>query len=251
MNTAGYATMTVDRLGTGDSSKPLSTEVTAEVQALAVHEVIQALRAGQVGGQSFARVVIGAHSLGSAITVYEAATYHDVDAVLLTGISHSLNAANIALFLAKTVPAPLDPKFAGSTLGVGYLTTDPGTREEEFDAPDNPDPGVVATDEETKDVFSLTEAPDTVAEVLLPLSISINVPVLLVNGQDDPLFCGQLPASGDDCSTAATLAASEAPYFSAAAHLQTYVLPGSGHDVNLAPNTQLYQQMVLNWLATL
>jgi pimeloyl-ACP methyl ester carboxylesterase len=81
--------------------------------------------------------------------------------------------------------------------------------------------------------------------VLLPLSISTNVPVLLADGQYDPYFCG----AGDDCSTVASLAAGEAPYFSPAASLQTYVLPGSGHALNLAPDTELYQQAVLSWLA--
>jgi pimeloyl-ACP methyl ester carboxylesterase len=245
MNDAGYATMTVDRLGTGRSSKPLSATVTAEDQALAVHEVIGALRGGQLRGQSFSSVVIGGHSLGSTVVIWEAATYHDVDGVLLTGISHHLNLANLGLLLATMYPAPLDPKFAGSGLDPGYLTTKPGTRKQDFDAPGNPDPGVVSADEATKDVFSTTEAPDGVAALLLPASTSINVPVLLANGQYDKYMCG----AGTDCSTAASLAASEARYFSAASHLQTYVLPGSGHDINLAPDTQLYQQAVLSWLA--
>jgi len=246
MNNAGYATMTVDRLGTGQSSKPLSTTLTSEDQALAVHEVIQALRTGQLGGQAFPTVVIGGHSLGSTITIYEAATYHDVNGVLLTGISHHPNLTGLAALLATLYPAPLDPKFAGSGLDPGYLTTEPGTRKQDFDAPDNPDPGVVSTDEATKDVFSATEAPDALAAILLPYTTSINVPVLLADGQDDPIMCG---LGADDCSTAASLAADEAPYFSPAAELQTYVLPGSGHDINLAPNTQLYQQAVLSWLA--
>jgi pimeloyl-ACP methyl ester carboxylesterase len=245
MNDAGYATMTVDRLGTGQSSKPLSTSLTSEDQAVAVHEVIAALRGGQLGGQSFGTVIIGGHSLGSTIVIYEAATYHDVNGVLLTGVSHHPNLVDLALLFATLYPAPLDPKFAGSGLDPGYLTTEPGTREQDFDAPDHPDPGVVSTDEATKDVISATEAPDAVAAVLLPLSISINVPVLLADGQHDPYFCG----AGDDCSTAASLAASEAPYFSPAASLQTYVLPGSGHALNLAPNTQLYQQAIRSWLA--
>jgi pimeloyl-ACP methyl ester carboxylesterase len=239
--------MTVDRLGTGQSSKPLSTLVTSEDQATAVHQVIQALRAGQLGGQSFATVIIGGHSLGSAITIYEAATYHDVNGVLLTGVSHHVDMVSLAAILATFYPAPLDPKFAGSGLDPGYLTTRPGTREQDFDAPDHPDPGVVATDEATKDVASTTEAPDMLAAFLLPFSVSINVPVFLADGQDDTLFCG--PVGGDNCSTAASLAAAEAPYFSPAAQLQTFVLPGSGHDVNLAPNTQLYQQAVINWMA--
>ena len=245
MNNAGYATMTVDRLGTGQSSKPLSTTLTTEDQALAVHEVIQALRAGQLGGQSFGTVIIGGHSLGSTVTIWEAATYRDVNGVLLTGISHHINFVQLSLLLATTYPAPLDPKFVGAGLDLGYLTTDPGVRAQDFDAPDHPDPGVVSADEATKDAFSTTEAPDGIASVLLPVSASINVPVLLANGQYDPYMCG----AGTDCSTAASLAASETPYFPSAPSLQAYVLPGSGHDLNLAPNTQLYQQAVLSWLA--
>ncbi|MBS2536928.1 alpha/beta hydrolase [Catenulispora sp. NF23] len=249
MNASGYATMTVDRLGTGASSKPLSPAVTSEGQALAVHQVIQALRAGRVGGRAFAKVLLGGHSLGSTISIWEAATYHDVDGVLLTGVSHSVNTVGLALVLASFLPAPLDPGLAGRGLDAGYLTTEPGTRVSDFDAPDIPDPGVAATDEATKDVLSATEAPDALGAVLLPVSVSIDVPVLLADGQDDQLFCGSL-TGGDDCSTAAALAAGEAPYFSSAAHLETYVLPGSGHDVNLAPDTQLYQQEVLRWMAS-
>jgi pimeloyl-ACP methyl ester carboxylesterase len=247
MNDAGYATFTLDRLGTGRSSKPLSATVTATGQATAVHQVIQALRAGQLGGTAFGTVVLGGHSLGSLISIWEAATFHDVDGVLLTGVSHHLNLANTVDFLASMTPADLQPGFASYGLDAGYLTTDPGTREQLFDAPDNPDPNVAATDEATKSVFSVAEAPDGLGASLLPFSAGIDVPVLLVDGQDDPLFCGTILV-GVDCSTSAALAAAEAPYFSSAAQLQTYVLPGSGHDVNLAPNTQLYQQVVLAWL---
>src|SRR5262245_48420202 len=44
MNNAGYATLAVDRLGTGASSEPPSAVLTAIVQASAVHQVIQAMR---------------------------------------------------------------------------------------------------------------------------------------------------------------------------------------------------------------
>jgi pimeloyl-ACP methyl ester carboxylesterase len=249
MNSAGYATLTVDRLGTGASSKPPSATVTTWAQATAIHQVIQALRAGQLGGQSFTTVILGGHSLGSLDAIDEAANFHDVNGVLLTGLSNYPVATGIASFLASLYPAPLDPQLAGRGLDVGYVTTRPGTRAADFDAPDNPDPGVIATDEATKDVFSIAEEPDGVLDpIVLAESRSINVPVLLADGQDDPLFCGEQLQS-NPCATAATLAASEAPFYSPAADLQTYVLPGSGHDLNLAPNTQLYQQAVLAWLA--
>ncbi|MGW1003560.1 alpha/beta hydrolase [Streptomyces sp. NPDC002520] len=246
-NKAGRATFTVDRIGTGRSSKPLSTTVTATDQGTAVHQVIQALRAGQVGGRPFGTVITGGHSLGSGIVTWEAATFHDVDGVLLTGIGHHLVSTHVTRLFTSTVPANLDPRFADYGLDAGYLTTAPGTREELFYAPGDPDPQVVTTDEATKSVFSATESPDNVAAVLLPVSRSIDVPVLLAVGQGDRFFCGPL-LGGADCSTSATFAAAEAPYFSSSAQLQTYVLPGFGHDVNLAPNTQLYQQAVLAWL---
>ena len=44
MNNAGIATMAVDRIGTGKSSKPLSLLVNTAAQAEAVHHVIQSLR---------------------------------------------------------------------------------------------------------------------------------------------------------------------------------------------------------------
>jgi pimeloyl-ACP methyl ester carboxylesterase len=242
MNNAGYATMTVDLLGTGSSSKPLSLTLTSQVQAAAVHEVIGALRAGQVGGQPFSTVILGGHSLGSTVVMWEAGTYQDENGVLFTGLDHHLNAVGIAILLASMHPADLEPRFAG--LDPGYLTTLPGTRQSLFYAPATTDPNVVATDEATKDVFSTTEAPDGALVTLTTETENINVPVLLALGQDDQFMCG----AGDNCSTAASLYAGEAPYFTSAAHLQTYVLPGSGHDLNLATDTQQYQQAVITWL---
>jgi len=244
MNNAGYATMTVDLLGTGKSSKPLSLLLTSEVQAAAVHQVIQALRAGQVGGQPFSTVVLGGHSIGSTVAMWEASTYQDTNGVLFTGLDHHLSLVNIAVLLASLYPADLEPRFAG--LDSGYLTTMPGTRQGLFYAPGTTDPNVVATDEASKDAVSTTQAPDAALITLTTQTQNIQVPVLLALGQDDEFMCG----AGDDCSSAASLIAGEAPYFSAAAHLQTYVQAGSGHDLNLATNTQQYQQAVISWLRT-
>jgi pimeloyl-ACP methyl ester carboxylesterase len=242
MNNAGYATMTVDPLGNGNSSKPLSITLTTLVQAAAVHQVIQALRAGQVGGQRFSTVVLGGHSLGSTVVMWEAGGYQDVNGVLFTGLDHHLSVVNIAILLAAMYPADLEPRFAG--LDPGYLTTGPGNRQGLFYVLATTDPKVVAADEATKDAFSTTEAPDGALVTLTTETRNINVPVLMAVGQDDQYMCG----AGDDCSSAASLRASEAPYFTQAAHLQTYVLPGSGHDLNLATNTQQYQQTVITWL---
>lgn len=249
MNAAGYATATVDRLGTGASSKPvLAATLTAAAQAGAVHEVIQALRHASIGGHAFKRVVLAGHSLGSAITIAESATFHDVDGTIVTGLTHKINAATLTTFFATSAyPATLDPQLSSrGYIDPTYLTTRPNTRFQDFYSPGAADPGVLQTDEATKDVFATTEAADAVGvDVILPYSAGIASPVLIAIGGVDSFFCGALSA---DCSSATTVLAGERPYYSGSSCVQAYVLPGAGHDINLNPRTQEYQQAVRAWL---
>lgn len=245
MNNAGYATLDIDRLGTGKSSHPLSALLTSTTQATTVHQVIRDLRTGSQT-QPFASVLLGGHSVGSAISIIEAGTYHDVDGVLVTGLSHGINPIGATAILATLLPADLDSKFAGLGLDPGYLTTDPGTRYNSFQAPGPYIAGIANMDEATKDVFAPGEVVDTVLiGVVSTYSKLINVPTMLVMGQDDPAFCGGLIAP--NCSSAASLLAAEGPYYSAAAQLHTYVVDDWGHSINYAPDSPGYQAAVIAW----
>lgn len=206
-----------------------------------MHQVVQGLRAGSYGS-AFDKVVIGGHSLGAAISVLEAGTYRDVDGVLLTGITHRVNPVGVAAVFANFIPANLDPKF-GLLYPVGYLTTAPGTRYASFHAPGVLPQPLAELEEETKDVFSPTEAADALgAAVLLPYSLLIDVPVLMVVGSQDGAVCGLLAT---DCTSPETLYQAESPYFTAP--LRTYVLSGYGHSINLAPDAGLYYSAVASW----
>jgi len=240
MNQAGIATLALDRLGTGQSSKPLSTLLSASVQATAAHQVVQAVR------PRFAKVVIGGHSIGSAMAMIEAGRYRDVDGVLVTGMTNRMNLVSVIPTLAGMHPAALDPSLPGRD--AGYLTTDAGTRYTAFHTPGPYNDGAIAYDESTKDVFAATEAVDslTLTTVVTPASQQITAPVLLVVG-NDPNFCGLL---GSDCSSPEALRASEAPFFGTP-NLQTYILTGYGHAIDYAPNAPLYFGVVGNWLKTL
>lgn len=242
MNQAGVATLAVDRMGTGSSSQPLSALLSATAQANAVHQVIQSIRT------RFTKVIVGGHSIGSAMAMIEAGTFHDVDGVLVTDMTHRMNYVTVIPVLANMIPAPLDPRLGSRGLDAGYLTTSPGTRYTAFHTPGPNDPGAIAYDESTKDVFAVTEAVDTIAmtTVVIPASQQITVPVFLVVG-DDPHFCGPLAS---DCSSPEALRASEAPFFAPAARLQTYILNGYGHAINYAPNAGTYFTQVTNWLQT-
>ncbi|ALG15349.1 hypothetical protein AOZ06_37410 [Kibdelosporangium phytohabitans] len=243
MNKAGYATLTLDRLGSGRSTRPLSATLTSFTQANVVHQVIQAVRAGK-GVPKFDKVVLGGHSVGSAISVIEAGTYKDVDAVLVTGMMHSVNALGSLPVLASLAPANLDPKFLGKILDPGYLTTRPGLRFSDFHKPGAQAPGVAEHDERTKDVFAPGEFVDTLLlGAILPYSRKIDVPVLLVMG-NDPAFCGFLAA---DCSSAASLLRHESPNYSPAAKLKTYLVGDYGHSINYAPGAPKYHEAVIRW----
>lgn len=244
MNNAGYATLTVDRLGTGQSSSPPSAVVTAITQAGAVHQVVTALRSGALG-PGFDKVIVGGHSLGSAIAVIEAATFHDVDGVLVTGMTHHLNLLGTAPIAATLAPALLDPLFAGRVFDPGYLTTLPGTRFNSMHAPAPYDAAVAQYEETTKDLVAATEVGDAALfGSVAPYSILIDVPVLTVVASRDPVVCGLLATN---CASSATLLQDERPFYAPAAQLRAYLLNGYGHALNYAPNAPVYHSVVVDW----
>ncbi|MGH3896705.1 MAG: alpha/beta fold hydrolase, partial [Pseudonocardiaceae bacterium] len=246
MASHGYATFAVDRLGIGQSSNPPSAILVNSVEAAAIHQVVGHLRAGRVGGVRFDRVILVGHSLGSAVATLEAATYHDVDGVILTGTTHLVSPPSAARFFTIFVyPVTWDPQLHQNGSDPGYFTTRPGQREPAFYSTSNADPQVIAIDEATKDQASLPGIATAAADLLSPATLSIGVPVLLAVGEEDLFFCGFLAR---DCSNAETLREQEALYFSPAAELSTYVLPESGHSMALHQNAGEYREATRAWL---
>jgi pimeloyl-ACP methyl ester carboxylesterase len=241
MNHAGIATMTVDRIGTGRSSKPLSALVTTVSQADAVHQVVRNLRL------RFQKVLIGGHSVGSAIAIAEAGTYRDVDGVLVTGLTNQMNYLTAIPALANMIPVTLDPQLSGLGLDPGYLTTAPGVRYDMFHKPGALNTAVANYEESTKDVFAAGEAVTTIlmSNVVTPASRDITAPVLTAQSASDH-FCGT-PPLGADCSSGQALAASERPFFTNAPRVDGFVLTGYGHCFNFAPDSSGYHGAVIAW----
>jgi pimeloyl-ACP methyl ester carboxylesterase len=250
MNHAGYATLAIDLLGVGGSDHPPSGLVTIYSEAYAIHSAIQAARSGALG-HSFAKVILAAHSLGTLTADIEAATYQDEDGFIATGTSHGPGLLGLVEIFAHATPTLLDPVTAPQIPpgDLGYLTV-VGARPT-FYSGGAVDPAVEAADEATRQPdpggYVVTLAPYIVATPLLQTN-EINAPVLLVNGTGDAVFCiqgGGLATT--NCATSETLYTWERPYYSTAARLQTFVLPDSGHDINLVPNAQLWYAQALQW----
>ncbi len=169
-------------------------------------------------------------------------------------VAHEIVQIHDDTVVSSTAPADLypaidDPLFASSGLDPGYLTTVPGARTPLFYNTADADPNVIARDEATKDVFSTTEFMTGLPLVTdATLSQAIDVPVLVIVGSDDALNCGPLVGGGGfDCSSGTAVANHEAPYYSPQAQLRACVVPGSGHDINLALDHQLEEIDAITW----
>jgi pimeloyl-ACP methyl ester carboxylesterase len=243
----GYATFNLDRIGNGASDHPAdSSLVDLDSNAYVVHQVVEALRAGQVGSTSFAKVIVVGHSMGSMVTARYASSYPgEANGIILTGLLHSINwNFAYASLIPNLYPALLDPKFAGQFSDPYYLTTIPGTRTAFYYLP-NTDPQVVMLDESLKQVVTMAEFQTGPSVVYDQSSLQITGPVLMVVGQYDYLFCG--PEVNFNCSDKASVQAYEETKFSASACLETEVINDAGHDLNLHMNANATYSQMLSW----
>jgi alpha-beta hydrolase superfamily lysophospholipase len=259
VNAAGIATLNYDRVGSGRSSYPPSAKLTVESDTFVVHQLVTRLRAGSIG-HPFPRVVIVGHSHGSILALRDAATYDDVDGLIVSGLTHNVNTTNLTAAQATVEPALLDSRFADRTLDPGYITYGPEMRERWIHNSDDSEAAVVAADEATKETQSEVDdqsANEFGKDILLDplLGSSIDVPVLLADGEHDLFFCAQPhddPASttglaGADCSSSNALVAAERPYFAPGAPVEGFVLSSAGHAINLERNASAWFAVAAQW----
>jgi alpha-beta hydrolase superfamily lysophospholipase len=242
---AGYATFNIDRIGIGQSDHPPAVLVNLPSEAFIAHQLVQDLRAGAIGGGAgafggthFGKVILVGHSFGSFLSVFEAATYHDVDGLILTGALVTPGSGYARLF-SSLYPAQLDPRFATAGLPLGYVTTLPGTRGGLFYDLQAADPTVIALDEATKETATAGEAASFYQwEALTRL---VHTPVLSAVGDHDRFFCDI------QCGTPLSATSLEPAYWSPDACLELFVLPHAGHDIDLHPNAPTFFAAATDW----
>lgn len=246
---AGRATFDYDRIGTGASSHPRSTDIAIDNEAYILHQIVSWLR----NSLAYSQVNLIGHSLGSVISIQEAGLYQDVDRVIVTGLLHvpAVGAGFASTLLSLVYPAVFDSQYVGERLDLDYLTTIPGDRSLDFYSA-AADPAVIAYDEAHKDVVPLTDLTSLATTWALPADLNVSdritAPVLVVIGQQDAIFCTAPPLVG--CAQPAELLAVESPYYAAAASLTVDAVSDTGHDIALHPSADRSFALINQWVTT-
>jgi pimeloyl-ACP methyl ester carboxylesterase len=230
---AGYATLAVDRIGYGRSSRPPSTRTNYRNQSWQLHQLVTHARRGGFC-VDFDSVVFVGHSSGTALT-WAAAQYHDVDAVVATGMLHGISLRGVV---------PVASGLFGRAGHVGHLTTRPGTRSKLFHG-SGVDCSLLAHDERTKDSYTIGEFVTGLKTLYGRASLDVDVPVLIVLGAWDRMVWG--PPHRSMC-TAEQLLAREGPHYRPGLPVEAFVLPDAGHSINYAPNARMWFDHAQRWL---
>lgn len=240
----GYATLNIDRLGYGQSDHPVATTLNFNVAGYITHQLVQTLRSGVLLGTRFTRVILNGHSMGALTAENEAANYHDVDGLIVTGIGHNLNPPPEQL--TTFTPAATDPKFIGRLALATYLTSRPNVRISVFVARGSYDPAIVPVEEGVlKDTLSPTEF------LALPMDTSdqtqltqkITAPVLFAQGRYDQIWC----TGTFDCTTDPQ-ALKEPSYWTSSASFTRVVIPDAGHSINSNLSAPTFYDATFTWL---
>ncbi|KAL8897927.1 MAG: hypothetical protein Q9207_006958 [Kuettlingeria erythrocarpa] len=223
---AGYATFSYDRLGTGLSDHPDPNQVVqAALQVEIAHQLIQGLRDVRVQGRGIQKVVGVGHSAGSALTLGVVGKYPgDLDGLVLTGISASVDAVGITQIAFNLLPAPLDPSGRFKGLDNGYLTQ--GAIPQAFQFPfyrwPDYDPKIFQRQFETRQTTVFGELL-TFGTVVAPQP-NFTGPVDVVLGQYDFPFCtGNCSHPADQAQTFVSA------LFPASRSKGAYLQPRAGH----------------------
>ncbi len=244
----GFATLNIDRLGYGKSERPDPRALDFPAAGHVTRQLVQYLRRGALGVR-FETVVLNGHSMGGIAAEHAASEGAGVDAVIISGIAPDRTEPEgkpegepepegppgTDDEFYPFYPAEQDPKFADRGWPAGYLTTRPDTRAAIFLHEGTYDPAILALEESLKDTLTVAElstvrsGPGSSA----PAPV-VEVPVLYVLGRYDAIACG---AAGGDCTAGP------------AAQDAGYIVPDSGHSINVSTGAPRFYERTFTWLA--
>jgi pimeloyl-ACP methyl ester carboxylesterase len=224
----GYALLAIDQLGTGESSKPDGDFVTLNETALSLHQVLGQMRSGNNPlAYAFRQIVLVGHSFGSINSILVQGTYHDADALVVTGLGH--------------VPhqLPIPSELINELANYPYFPLPAPARSALFYYSPAADPDVIAYDNlSLADLLTRGQLFTTFAAVFNPEADHVGAvtgPVLVQLGEHDALW----PSS---------YAEGEAAYWTSASSLTVESLPEVGHAFNTHLDNKRGWRLINQWI---
>ncbi|CUA74542.1 hypothetical protein RSOLAG22IIIB_05602 [Rhizoctonia solani] len=260
-NKAGYAVLTYDRLGVGQSDKPDGLNVvqsSTEVEIL--HRFIQQARASG----KYSRILGIGHSFGAIQLTGIAARYpRDLDAVILTGYAPSMVSVPLAFTAWSQTLASEQPDMAirsrWSSLPSGsnimsdksYLGTgSPSSDRFAFFSEGSYDEGAFKHAYDTKQTHTLGEFL-TIAEPVSRPANEYNGHVFVVTGEKDIIFCGGNCLQKPTKASGNNLLDDTKVLYPRAASFSSHVPSGAGHALFAHYGTDSTISTILSWCKNL
>jgi pimeloyl-ACP methyl ester carboxylesterase len=240
---SGLPVVNLDRVGAGASEKPLpSTAVNLTSEARAYSALVAKLRAGtyRPGVPAFSKVVLVGHSYGASVA-NEMSAFHDLTAnPALPGSPDTHTNGTILISFRHPAPNPAGVAALGLSIlpatPLGYIQANPAVAQQlEFNLA-YADPAIVsaaaglgstATDGQLS-TFPLSFSPLTAA--------AVTNPVLVNDGEQDPIMCSTAAFPGTFACDAATLTSTESSAYPNAANVSVIVQPLAAHLPMWHPN---------------
>ncbi len=226
----GYALLAIDQLGTGESSKPDGDFVTLNETASSLHQVLVQMRsANNALGEAFRQIVLVGHSFGSINAILVQGTYHDADALVVTGLGHVPHELPISSDLIPVLAQyPYFPLPAEVRSALFYFAGDA-------------DPEVIAYDNQNlADLLTRGQLFTTFAAIFNPAADRVGEvtgPVLVQLGEHDALW----PSA---------FAAGEAAYYASASRVTVESLAGVGHSFNNHLDNKTGWRSIDQWISS-
>jgi len=245
----GWATLNIDRLGCGESSKPPGEWVDMPRNAEALHQVVQHVKTAGVGGRRFSRCVLVGHSLGSFTSALMQATYGGADALVLTGV-FGVNANRI---VATREAHEAFLKMCGVTTEGGsadrsaapsdaqYLTLPDHRRAKKFFCSPPAEAALIEID--TGLGGTMTRAENRTMALAADAGARVTVPTLIQVGEFDRTYYS--PDRTPNCAGMYARAIDMAPANFTFAEL----VVDTGHNLALHPSARETYRVMADWLA--
>jgi pimeloyl-ACP methyl ester carboxylesterase len=236
---SGHASVVIDRIGYGASSRPDGSQICLGSQADVAHQIVGQLRSGSyTGGQApppaFGRVALAGHSIGGLVASIEAASFRDVNLLVVAAYSDDASQTARTTYgrpfnLCRSGGEPV----AGGALGYAHFDQSPDAFKALMFHSGTPAVLNAAATLRTPDPCGdILSAPIALARqpALLP---KIKVPVLVICGKKDLLF---------------VVCRNQRKRYTRSRDTSLVLVPGAGHALTLDRNAGVFRRKIGTWL---